>query len=157
MLRHFLRFSSFGEVTSINIAIFALTEMMSEPLLPASSEPKAKKRKTTLLQVTHKVWMEISIGGEIVGTICMGLFGEDVPLTVMNFVDLANKPQGEGYKKSKFHRVSKDFMLQGGDLSRNDGNGGSSIFGDRSVFKWYECEILCIHRLCLVLSTRTPS
>lgn len=28
MLRHFLRFSSFGEATSINIAILALTEMI---------------------------------------------------------------------------------------------------------------------------------
>ena len=31
-----------------------------------------------------------------------------------NFVELAKKPEGEGFKGSVFHRVIKDFMLQVG-------------------------------------------
>lgn len=59
------------------------------------------------------------------GDIKIKLFYEDAPITVENFVRLAQKGY---YNDVIFHRVIKDFMIQGGDPLGN-GTGGESIWG----------------------------
>ena len=64
------------------------------------------------------------------GTITVKLYGQQAPITVNNFVNLAKSGFYDGLT---FHRIIKGFMIQGGDPLGN-GTGGSSekIFGEFS-------------------------
>ena len=72
------------------------------------------------------------------GTITVKLTFEKTPLTVANFVGLAEgqiknnaKAEGEPYYDGlKFHRVIKDFMIQGGDPSGTGAGGPGYSFKD---------------------------
>jgi cyclophilin family peptidyl-prolyl cis-trans isomerase len=80
------------------------------------------KLKTAKIEIKDRV-AEIDI--KDFGKIKLEFFDKDAPKTVENFLRLANS----GYFDCvTFHRVSKGFVIQGGDPS-GTGSGGNSAFG----------------------------
>lgn len=84
------------------------------------------------------VFFDISIGGQSVGRMKMELFANVVPKTAENFRqlctgELLKDGVPQGYKGATFHRIIKDFMIQGGDFLKGNGTGSTSIYGPKFV------------------------
>ncbi len=67
------------------------------------------------------------------GNINLNLFSEAAPVTVLNFINLANRGY---YNNTIFHRVIEDFMAQGGDPTGTGMGGPGYSFGDE-VYNGY--------------------
>uniref|UniRef100_A0A3P8WL95 peptidylprolyl isomerase n=1 Tax=Cynoglossus semilaevis TaxID=244447 RepID=A0A3P8WL95_CYNSE len=82
-------------------------------------------------------YFDVELNREPVGRIVFQLFSDICPKTSKNFLSLCTGERGVGkvtgkklcFKGSTFHRVVKNFMIQGGDFTEGNGRGGESIYG----------------------------
>ncbi|EZG61145.1 peptidyl-prolyl cis-trans isomerase, cyclophilin-type [Gregarina niphandrodes] len=81
-------------------------------------------------EVSKVVKLDVSLtsDGETtdLGTISLGLFGNELPKTAENFEWACRNH----YSDTVLHRVIQGFMAQGGDFTRHNGTGGRSKFGE---------------------------
>ncbi len=86
-----------------------------------SREAELKEDK---ISGTHNAVITVENFGEIK----IELYGDIAPITVKNFIDLANEGFYDGLT---FHRIIKDFMIQGGcPKGDGTGNSGTNIKGE---------------------------
>lgn len=83
----------------------------------SSSKTTEKTKKTKTLKGNYQVEIKI----KDYGTIYAEIDADTAPITVTNFVNLC---KNHFYDCLTFHRIIKDFMIQGGDPN-GDGTGGS--------------------------------
>lgn len=78
-----------------------------------------------------RVFLEISHSTTPIGRLVIELFGDKTPRACENFRQLCTGENGEGlsYARVPFHRVIDEFMVQGGDVEKQDGTGTKSIYG----------------------------
>lgn len=91
-----------------------------------SGKPIIKRIKSA---VNPRVYLDIEINGHRAGRLVITLFADVVPLTAENFRCLCTHEKGFGYRHTSFHRIIRDFMAQGGDMTKGNGTGGKSIYG----------------------------
>ena len=85
----------------------------------APKEEQTSKSEAVDLENQETIQAEIKV--KDYGTIMVDLYPEIAPITVENFVELAEDGFYDGLT---FHRIIKGFMIQGGD-PKGDGTGGA--------------------------------
>jgi len=112
----------------------------------------ANAASDTKYTVTQEVYFDVEVkdfdgekaaeGQDYSGRFVVGVFGDIVPMTTLNFVSIAKgynqKETKLHYKNSTIHRIVPDFVLQMGDVTEKDGSGGVSIFGEKFVDESFE-------------------
>jgi len=78
------------------------------------------------MSIPDKNWQPPTVSLDTsMGEIVVELYWKHAPITCRNFAELARRGY---YNNTKFHRIIKEFMIQGGDPTAT-GRGGASIYG----------------------------
>jgi cyclophilin family peptidyl-prolyl cis-trans isomerase len=124
-----LIFSILGVVA----VLVATLSMWSQTSVPASAVSSPLETASSLQAVQHITQQTIKNNSHMItiktnkGTIVFETFDADAPNTVKNFLTLAQKGF---YNGVVFHRVIKDFMIQGGDPTGTGTGGPGYTFAD---------------------------
>ncbi|XP_054275399.1 peptidyl-prolyl cis-trans isomerase-like 1 [Macrosteles quadrilineatus] len=91
-----------------------------------STRPNIAEEMSGTPGIPDKLWQpKFTVLDTSMGEVVIELYWRHAPNTCRNFAELCRRGY---YNGTKFHRVIRDFMIQGGDPT-GTGKGGSSIYG----------------------------
>ncbi|KAF1887235.1 hypothetical protein Lal_00040835 [Lupinus albus] len=112
------------------------TSNSDQPEGNLTATPSCTERKHT-----KKVFFDISIDGEPVGRITIGLYGDDVPAGVDSFSKIVSGAAGVSYRRKEFAKIMPNYVQHGGlrsygidaELAKATGR---ILAADRLVEEW---------------------
>ncbi|XP_058227134.1 peptidyl-prolyl cis-trans isomerase CYP26-2, chloroplastic isoform X2 [Rhododendron vialii] len=149
-LKHHCRFSR------RDLAIFTTTSslLLLKPLAktqaegnPPNTDGNGKQEENSSTTIsnsgcldrtpTKKAFLDISIDGEPIGRIVIGLFGNSVPASVAKFSDFVSGAAGISYRRKEFVKIMPNYVQHGGlrsygvdaELAKTTGGGGGGNLG----------------------------
>src|SRR3989338_7425219 len=126
---HRLGFALAVIIIAAGAALYLGKEERNNPLEDAQKEEANSMEQMVQPEPTMQEEKEVSdaVFRTSHGDIEVIFFADKAPKTVANFIALADKGFYDG---TKFHRVIKDFMIQGGDPNGNGAGGPGYQFED---------------------------
>ena len=123
--------NNFNQINESNEKCRKKLKKINKKIKPAiRKDKKIKKKKKVKFDIPNEdlIFMDIGTDNKYYGKIIIKLFSNIVPKTCDNFRTLCKTKK---YYNSPFHRIIKDFMIQGGDYTQGNGRGGASIYGTK--------------------------
>ncbi|CAL0330551.1 unnamed protein product [Lupinus luteus] len=114
----------------------ANTSNTDQPEGNLTATPSCTERKAT-----KQVFFDISIDGEPVGRVTIGLYGDDVPAGVDSFSKIVSGAAGVSYRRKEFAKIMPNYVQHGGlrsygidaELAKATGR---ILAADRLVEEW---------------------
>ncbi|KAJ6387236.1 hypothetical protein OIU78_017031 [Salix suchowensis] len=135
-------------LSSQTLEPFNISKAKAEESMPDAKEndPQDGNNARTRPACTNKTtttraFLDISIDGEPVGRIVVGLYGEDVPAGAARFSNLVSGAAGISYRRKEFIKIMPNYVQHGGvrsygvdaDLAQRT---GSNLAAESLVDEW---------------------
>ncbi|CEM12875.1 unnamed protein product [Vitrella brassicaformis CCMP3155] len=127
-------------------ATISIPVVVGPTYLFVNRQKSVKRQQFYYESVTEKVYLDLAIGNRYIGRILIGLYGNQVPLTCENFVQLIKGYKvGDkiiGYRNTLFYRSTRNVFMMGGDVIRGTGTHGLSIYGPKFPDENFQMEFI---------------
>lgn len=111
-------------------------------------EPSRKIESCSDQNVTKRAFLEVSVDGEPIGRIVIGVFGDSAPFGSSRFSDLVSGAAGVSYRRKEFVRIMPNYVQHGGlrsygvdaELAKST---GTTTAIDNLVGEWEKQSEMC--------------